>query len=278
MRTRILSILAAVVLLAGCAEVMSLLEEAAPAPLTEREVADGLKEALTTGARNAAARLAAENGYYGDEALRIPLPDEAKVIVDNISRIPGGEKMVEDLVLQINRAAEDAAGEAAPVFVSAVTEMTIADAFRILRGEDDAATAYLRRTTGEELYALYRPKIATSTSKEIVGGVSAQETWQYLVIDGWNRAASSALGQRLGYTPVQTDLDDFLTRKALDGLFTLIAQEELKIRTDVSARVTPLLRRVFGSTGTGSYADQQRLPMMRSDRHGVSNPILSESK
>jgi len=243
MKTRILSVIAAIVLLTGCAEAMSLLEEAAPAPLTEREVADGLKEALTTGARNAARKLAAENGYYGDEALRIPLPDEAKVIVDNISRIPGGEKMVEDLVLQINRAAEDAAGEAAPVFVEAVTGM--------LRGEDDAATAYLRRTTGEELYSLYRPRIAASTSKEIVGGVSAQETWQYLVIDGWNRAASSALGQRLGYTPVQTDLDDFLTRRALDGLFILIAQEELKIRTDVSARVTPILRRVFGSSDAG---------------------------
>jgi hypothetical protein len=277
MRTRILSILAAVVLLAGCAEVMSLLEEAAPAPLTEREVADGLKEALTTGARNAAARLAAENGYYSDEALRIPLPDEARVIVDNISRIPGGEKLVEDVVIRINRAAEDAAGEAAPVFVSAVTEMTIADAFGILRGEDNAATAYLRRTTGEELYALYRPKIATSTSKEIVGGVSTRESWESLT-GTWNRLADSLVGRAAGFNTVQTDLDDFLTRKALDGLFTLIAQEELKIRTDVSARVTPLLRRVFGSTGTGSYADQQRLPMMRSDRHGVSNPILSESK
>jgi hypothetical protein len=251
MKTRILSIVTGVVLLTGCAEVMSLLEEAAPAPLTEREVADGLKEALTTGARNAARKLAAENGYYGDEALRIPLPDEAKVIVDNISRIPGGEKMVEDLVFQINRAAEDAAGEAAPVFVEAVTGMSIADAFGILRGEDAAATAYLRRTTGEELYSLYRPRIAASTSRELVGGVSARETWQYLVIDGWNRAASSALGQRLGYTPVQTDLDDFLTRRALDGLFILIAQEELKIRTDVSARVTPILRRVFGSSDAG---------------------------
>jgi len=225
---------------------MSLLEEAAPAPLTEREVADGLKEALTTGARNAAARLAAENGYYGDEALRIPLPDEARVIVDNISRIPGGEKLVEDVVVRVNRAAEDAAGEAAPVFVSAVTEMTIADAFGILRGEDDAATAYLRRTTGEELYALYRPRIATSTSKEIVGGVSTRESWESLT-GTWNRLADSLVGRAAGFNTVQTDLDDFLTRKALDGLFTLIAQEELKIRTDVSARVTPILRRVFGS-------------------------------
>jgi hypothetical protein len=250
MKHQILSIIAGVILLAGCAEALSLLEDVAPVPLTEEEVARGLKEALTTGARNAAARLAAENGYYGDEFLRIPLPAEAGVIVDNVSRIPGGDRLVEDVILRINRAAEDAAREAAPVFVSAVTGMTIADAFGILRGEDDAATGYLRRTTGEALYDLYRPKIAASTSRELIAGVSTRESWESLT-GTWNRFADSVVGRAAGFSTVEVDLDDFLTRKALDGLFSVIAEEEFKIRTEVSARVTPLLRRVFGSGVAG---------------------------
>lgn len=250
MKTKILSIVAGALLLTGCAEMLQVVQGAALDPLTEREVVEGLKEALTTGARNAAARLAAENGYYGDETLRILLPDEARVIVDNISRIPGGEKLVEDVIVRINRAAEDAAREAAPVFVSAVTEMTITDAFGILRGEDDAATEYLRRTTQEKLYTLYRPKIAASTSREIIGGVSTRESWESLT-GAWNRFAGSLVGRAAGFNTVETDLDDFLTRKALDGLFLKIAEEELKIRTDVTARVTPLLRKVFGSLGAG---------------------------
>ena len=249
-RTGTISIVAAVLLLSGCAEALELINTVSSAPLTEEEVGRGLKEALITGARQAAAELAAEDGYYGDTALRIPLPDEARVIVDNISRLPGGRDMVEDVILRINRAAEDAAREAAPVFVSAVTEMTIADAFGILRGEDDAATEYLRRTTGEELYALYQPKIAVSTSRVLVGGVSTGEAWESLT-GAWNDLAGSAVGRLAGLTTVNTELDDFLTRKALEGLFVKIEEAEQKIRTDVSARVTPLLKRVFGSLDGG---------------------------
>jgi len=246
LNSELLSIVAALILLTGCAEALDLIGSVSSAPLTEEEVGRGLKEALITGARKAAAELSAEDGYYGDSALRIPLPDEARVIVDNISRLPGGRDMVEDVILRINRAAEDAAREAAPVFVRAVTEMTIADAFGILRGEDDAATAYLRRTTGEDLYALYQPKIEASTSKDIVGGISTGQAWESLT-DSWNDLADSAVGRLAGLTAVNTDLDDFLTRKALEGLFVKIEAEEQKIRTDVSARVTPLLKRVFGS-------------------------------
>jgi len=123
--------------------------------------------------------------------------------------------------------------------------MTIADAFEILRGEDNAATEYLRRTTGEELYTLYRPKIAASTTKDIIGDISTQDSWKSLT-GMWNRFAGSPAGRLAGVSTVDTDLDDFLTRKALDGLFLKIEEEEYRIRTDVSARVTPLLRRVFG--------------------------------
>lgn len=234
------------VILAGCAEVMKVLETVAPAALTEQDVVNGLKEALITGAKNSAGILSATDGYYRDMAVKILLPDEAKVIVDNISKIPGGDKLVEDVVMRINRAAEDAAREVAPVFVSAVTQMTIADAFGILRGEDNAATQYLHRTTFDQLYTLYKPKITVSTEKKIVAGISTKESWEALT-GKWNSFANSLAGRVAGFTPVNTDLDDFLTRKALDGLFLKVEQEEYKIRKDVSARVTPLLQKVFGS-------------------------------
>lgn len=237
------------VILAGCAEVMKVLETVAPAALTEQDVVNGLKEALITGAKNSAGILSATDGYYRDMAVKILLPDEAKVIVDNISKIPGGDKLVEDVVMRINRAAEDAAREVAPVFVSAVTQMTIADAFGILRGEDNAATQYLHRTTFDQLYSLYKPKITVSTEKKIVAGISTKESWEALT-GKWNSFANSLAGRVAGFTPVNTDLDDFLTRKALDGLFLKVEQEEYKIRKDVSARVTPLLQKVFGSLDT----------------------------
>lgn len=231
----------------GCAELMKTLQTvSAVTQLTEADIVGGLKEALTVGARNAAGRLAAQDGYWGDPSVRIPLPDEAKVIVDNITKIPGGQQLIDNVMLSINRAAEDAAREVAPIFINSVTQMTITDGYNILHGADNAATEYLRRTTRNDLYALYRPKISASTSKEIVAGVSAQESWTTLT-DKWNTVANSVAGRLAGFKPVNTDLDDFLTARALDGVFLKIEGEELKIRKEVSARVTPLLQRVFGS-------------------------------
>ncbi len=232
---------------AGCAELMNVIQTASTVKeLTEGDIISGLKEALTVGARKAAERLASENGYYGDMAVKIPLPEEAKIIADNISRIPGGDQLIENVILNINRAAEDAAREVAPVFAGAVTQMTIADGYNILHGADNAATQYLRNTTWNELYSLYKPKIANSTRKEIIAGISAQESWVALT-DKWNSVANSVAGRLAGFKPVNTDLDDFLTRKALDGVFLKLEGEELKIRKDVSARVTPILQRVFGT-------------------------------
>lgn len=232
--------------LSGCAEVLNVLQTASPVPLTEQDVAAGLKEALETGAKNTASRLSAENGYYGDEVIRILLPDEAKIIVDNISRIPGGEKLIQDVVISINRAAEDAAREAAPIFVNSVRQMTIKDAFGILKGADNAATTYLRNTTYTDLYSLYKPKITSSTEKKVIGNLSAKDSW--IALTGrWNTFAGSLAGKVAGLKPVNIDLDDYLTAKALSGIFLKIEGEELKIRKDVSARVTPILKRVFGS-------------------------------
>jgi hypothetical protein len=240
------------VIMSGCAELMTVLESVSgPVPLTESEVISGLKEALTTGARNAAGRLSLENGYYGDEVLKIFLPDEADIIVDNISRIPGGDKLVEDVVLRINRAAEDAAKEVTPIFVNSITQMTVKDAFGILNGADNAATNYLRSTTYNELYNLYKPRIHASTEKKIVGDISTLSSWETLT-SKWNTVANSLAGQLADLKPVNTDLDDYLTNKALAGMFLKVEEEELKIRKEVSARVTPLLQRVFGSLDTNT--------------------------
>jgi hypothetical protein len=124
--------------------------------------------------------------------------------------------------------------------------MTITDGYNILHGADNAATEYLRSTTRNALYALYKPKISASTAKEIVAGVSAQESWTTLT-DKWNTVANSVAGRLAGFKPVNTNLDDFLTNKALDGVFLKIEGEELRIRKEVGARVTPLLRKVFGT-------------------------------
>mgnify|MGYP003786331785 CR=1 FL=1 len=246
MKKSIPALLLIVFLLTGCAELVKILETAGPATLTEAEVVRALKEALTVGAENSARKLAAENGYYGDDLVKILLPDEAKIIVDNISRIPGGEDLVEDVILRINRAAEDAAKEIAPIFISSVTQMTINDAFNILKGSDNAATEYLRRTTYNELYNLYKPKIQASTEKDIVGNVSLKDSWESLT-GKWNSIANTLAGRLANLEPVNTDLDDYLTDKALSGVFLKIEGEEQKIRNEVSARVTPLLQKVFGS-------------------------------
>ncbi len=234
-------------LLNSCAELMTALQTATgDAPLTEAEVIDGLKEALMTGARNSAQKLAAQNGYYGDEIVKIYLPEEARVIIDNITKIPAGQELVEDVILRINRAAEDAAKEVAPIFVNSIRQMTLRDAFGILNGEDDAATEYLRRTTYDELFALYSPRIQTSVEKDLVGNISTQDSWDALT-GQWNKFATSLAGRIAGVNPVETNLGDYLTNRALHGMFVKVADEELKIRKEVSARVTPILKRVFGS-------------------------------
>jgi len=246
MKVRSIVFILLILISAGCAELTALLQTSGSAALTEADVINGLKEALITGAKNSATRLAAENGYYGDAAIKIFLPDEAKTIVDNISKIPGGDKLVEDVILRINRAAEDAAKEVAPVFVNSVTQMTISDAFNILNGADNAATTYLRNTTYGQLYQLYKPRIQASTEKKIVGNISTKDSWNTLTTK-WNTIANSLAGKLAGLKPVNTDLDAFLTNKALSGMFLKVEGEELKIRKDVSARVTPILQKVFGS-------------------------------
>lgn len=237
-----------ILLFSGCDELKHVVQQAdtTTRPLTQQEVINGLKQALVIGSDSAASRLSAIDGYYRDALVRIGLPPQADAITSRLSMLPGGEQLVEDVLLRINRAAEDAAREAAPVFASAISAMTIRDGFDILRGGNDAATNYLRIQTYDQLYGLYLPRIKASVDKKIVGNMSTSEAWNSLT-GRWNELANSVAGRVAGLQAVDVDLESFLTQKALDGLFLKLAIEEEKIRTEPSARVTDLLRRVFGS-------------------------------
>lgn len=232
--------------LTSCSELSEFLEDNDNS-LSESEVVNGLKQALVIGSDSASSILASTDGYYKDELVKILLPPEAKIITDNISYLPGGDQMVENIIMGINRSAEDAAREAAPIFGKAVTSMSIRDGWNILKGENDAATNYLREQTFDELYDLYQPKIKTSLDKKLVGNVSTNSSWETLTTE-WNRVANSIAGNLAGLEPVETKLDAHLTNQALDGLFLKLANEEEKIRTDPIARVTDLLKRVFGQS------------------------------
>ncbi len=246
MRKRYLLVLL-IAVLSGCAEMQQLSKQLdLNMPLSEGEVNQGLKEALSVGTRNATAVLAAKDGYYGNAAVKILLPQQAAVVVNNIGQVPGGEALLETVILGINRAAEDAAKEAAPIFINAVRSMTIADAMGILKGGNHAATDYFKAKTRNELTTLYSQKISASIEKKIVGDYSAQYSWN-LLTSKWNSIAKTTVGQIAGFNVVNVNLSEYLTQKALDGLFLKLAHEEEQIRTDPQARVTAILKRVFGA-------------------------------
>lgn len=211
-------------------------------PLTDADIGMGLKEALNVGIQNGVKELIQPDGYFANEAIKILLPPEARN-VENIIRqyIPGGDKLISDAVLKMNRAAEDAANEALPIFANAITSMTITDAKNILFGADSAATDYLRQRTYTSLRDTYAPKINNSLSS-----VGATQAWSALA-DPYNKFANSAVGQLIqGVKPINPDLGQYVTEKALNGLFFKVRGEETKIRKNVENRVTDLLRRVFG--------------------------------
>ncbi len=248
MKTRYSLIFILAFIFSSCAELMQIAQQTLDEekPLTQTEIIAGLKEALVVGTNKSVDILGATDGYYKDELVKILLPPEADIIVNNIGRVPGGQQLLDDVLLRINRAAEDAVSEAKPIFVNSIKSMTINDAFGILRGENNAATMYLHRTTYDGLYNLYRPKIQTSLDKKLVGNVSTSQSWNTLT-SKWNEVAGTLVGQVAGLKPVNTQLDEYLTGKALDGLFLKIEDEEKLIRENPAARVTALLKRVFGS-------------------------------
>lgn len=200
--------------------------------LSSSEIASGLREALTIGAQNASNKLSVTNGFWGNQAIKILLPQEVRTVETKL-RAVGMGKLVDEAVLKLNRAAEDAAKHAAPIFVKSITSMSITDAVGILRGSENAATQYLQRTTTTALTNAFRPTIQNSLNK--VGAVNA-----------WN-AVFSTYNRLPLVNKVNPDLTGYVTEKALAGLFQTIAIEEAKIRKDPTAQVTNLLRKVFGN-------------------------------
>lgn len=249
MKKRTILLLILLPLLSGCLSTIgSVVTNLASGetPLTEEEVAKGLKEALAKGAEYAVNELSVKDGYYGDPLLRLILPPEADPVIENISKIPGGEDLLEDLIIRINRSAEEAASDALPIFSTAIEEMTIIEAFDILTGEDNEATEYFIRKSYTPLVNLYEPKLDRALSESLIGGISANETW-YTLQGLYNRAANSLVGKIGGLKVVDINLSFYLTEQALDGIFLKVAEEEKAIRKDPVKRVSDLLKRVFGS-------------------------------
>lgn len=216
----------------------------ASASLTQTEIASGLKEALNIGIKTGIKTLATNNGYYDDLATRIGLPPEAQIITKNVAKLPGGQALVTKVVKNINAAASDAAAQAVPIFTTALTSMTISDAKTILTSKGQAATDYFKGKTKTPLKKLFGRYIDNSVKKKIIGDVSAQSCWNTMTSQ-WNEMATSTVGKVAGFTTVKTDLTDYLTDKAVDGIYYKVGVQEKKIRTDASARTTALLKKVF---------------------------------
>lgn len=199
-------------------------------PLSNDEIIEGLREALTVGSNNASKAAAAVDGYYKNPKLYIPFPSEAKKM-EQMLRSFGQEKLVNDFLLSLNRAAEDAAKEAAPIFVNAVKGMSIADGLSILNGKDDAATQYLKQNTQALLVEKFKPIVENSLHK-----VSATKYWEQLVV-AYNKIP---MVERMN-----PSLSEYATQKAIDGIFIVVAEEELQIRKNPAARVSAILKKVF---------------------------------
>ncbi len=197
----------------------------------ESQVAGGLKEALTIGTGNAVSLVSVTDGFFANQAIKILMPDKIQKVADVLGKA-GYQQQVDEFVLSMNRAAEKAAPQAKSIFVDAIKEMTIEDAKQILNGGDTAATEFFKGKTGGKLSDAFKPII--SSSMDEVGA-----TRSYKEMMGKYTALPFMKAESL-------DLDQYVTNKSLDGLFFMVGQEEKKIRTNPAARVTDLLKTVFG--------------------------------
>ena len=201
------------------------------------EIGQGIKEALQIGVSAGADRLSVKDGFLGNLAVKILMPPEAQKVERTLRGI-GLNKLCDNVIVSLNRAAEDAATEAKPIFITAIKQMTLADASNILLGNNDAATAYFKRVTTAQLLQKFSPIVTNSLSKVNATKYYSDLTTQY------NRLPL--------VKPVSTDLTEYVTQKAIDGLFIEVAKEELKIRGNINSRSTTLLQKVFG------YADKKK--------------------
>ncbi len=199
---------------------------------TTAEVGEGLKEALVKGISKGSDLVSQLDGYFKNPEIKIPFPPDVKKVEDKLRQIGLGNE-VDKFVLSLNRGAEDAAKEAKPIFVNAIRQMTIQDAWSILKGQPDAATQFLKRTTTTQLKEKFKPIIQASLNK-----VNATKYYGDL-INTYNKVPF--------VQKVNPNLDDYATDRAIEGLFIMIAKEEKNIRQDPLARTTELLKKVFGA-------------------------------
>ncbi len=200
--------------------------------LSNSEITAGLKEALQVGTQNATGRVSAVNGFLSNAAIKVLMPPEAKKIETTL-RAMGMGAQVDRAIVAMNRAAEDASGKAVPIFTNAITGITIQDGLSILKGNNDAATQYLKGKTTPQLTSAFRPVIQTSLDK-----VNATRYWTEIVTI-YNKLPTVR-------TKINPDLAAYVTERALNGIFVNIAQEEASIRSNPAARVSDILRKVFG--------------------------------
>ncbi len=202
--------------------------------ITQAEAVTGIKQALNNGLQNSIKTLSAANGFYGDALVKVLMPEEARRVEQTL-RSAGMGKLVDNFILSLNRAAESAVKEAAPVFVNSLSQMNVTDAFNILLGtQQDAATQFFKRTTSATLTDKFSPIVATALGKHNVNTYWTQLTTAYNSLP-------------LSSNKVQTDLNAYVTQKAIQGLFVKVADEELKIRQNIGgSRNTNILQSVFG--------------------------------
>lgn len=203
--------------------------------LTESEVIAGLKEALQVGIKKGAQKASLTDGFFKNPLIFIPWPEDA-IRVKEWANNNGFSGKVTDVETTLNRSAEEASKKAAPIFANAITGMTVQDAWGILKGADTAATQYLIKTTSAPLKAEFKPVV-----HDAIETVKLTSYWNPIAT-GYNKVAKFT-----GKEEINTDLDEYVTDKGMNGLFTLVKQEERKIRKDPVAQVTDLLKKVFGS-------------------------------
>lgn len=201
--------------------------------LGSEEIVSGLKQALTLGAEKGTSVLSKENGFFKNELLKIMLPPEAQKVEKALRSIGLGQQ-VDDAILSMNRGAEEACKQAAPIFINAIRGMDVKDAVGILKGSDTAATAYLRGNTSSALTQSFKPVIEESLKK-----VDATKHWNNL-ITAYNKVSLKK---------INPDLTGYVTEKALQGVFVQMAEEEKEIRKNPAARTTDLLKKVFQNSG-----------------------------
>jgi hypothetical protein len=194
------------------------------------EIGDGLKQALQQGTSKSADQLSAVNGFFGNAAVKILFPPQAQKAEKTLRGLGLG-KLCDNVILSLNRAAEDAAKQAKPIFINAIRQMTLNDVSNILLGPNNAATQYFRRTTTAQLTLAFKPVIQASLNK--VGATK------------YYADAASEYNKIPFVSKINPNITDYATQKAIDGLFYEIALEELNIRKNIGARPTPLMQKVF---------------------------------